>query len=125
MTNNRIIRKANRSPAQEAELAKVREEFQAGKPSLEELLESGEYEAPVSQRVYLATQMIAQRLKEAREQAGLSLADVAAMTGIDRSAISRVENGTHANPTVNTLSRLASVYHLQLTLGPEEEIAAS
>ena len=33
------------------------------------------------------------------------------------------ENGTHANPTLNTLSRLASVYHLQLMLGAEQEIA--
>lgn len=62
MTKHRIIRKANRTPVEEAELTKIREGVQAGKPSLDELIPFGDYEAPVSQRDYLATQMIAQRL---------------------------------------------------------------
>lgn len=38
---------------------------------------------------------------------GLSLADMKERTGIERSALSRLENNAEANPTVNTLTRYA------------------
>ena len=44
------------------------------------------------------------RLREFREQTGLSLAVVAERSGIDRPALSRLENGSR-NPTFATLSR--------------------
>src|SRR5689334_15381971 len=44
-------------------------------------------------------------LKAERERMGLSLADVADRTGIERSNLSRLENEAEANPTVATLSR--------------------
>jgi transcriptional regulator with XRE-family HTH domain len=43
----------------------------------------------------------------AREQAGLSLTDVADRSGIDKAALSRLENGLYSNPTINTLARYA------------------
>jgi DNA-binding phage protein len=43
-------------------------------------------------------------LKAKREQAGLSLAEVAEGSGIDQAALSRLENG-RGNPTARTLSR--------------------
>ncbi len=46
-------------------------------------------------------------LRKAREAAGLSLADVAERTGIDKAALSRIETGQHPNPTVSTLCRYA------------------
>lgn len=46
-------------------------------------------------------------LKAAREAKGLSLADVTELTGMDRSALSKLENGQRANPTVETLVRYA------------------
>ena len=46
-------------------------------------------------------------LKGERERQGLSLTDMKDRTGIDRSALSRLENNEDANPTVNTLARYA------------------
>ena len=56
-------------------------------------------------------------LREAREGQGLSLADVADRTGIDRSALCRLENYRSLNPTFATLTRYASAVGLRLTLG--------
>lgn len=47
------------------------------------------------------------RLKSAREAKGLSLADMTELTGMDRSALSKLESGQRANPTVETLVRYA------------------
>ena len=46
-------------------------------------------------------------LRRERERLGLSLADVAKRAGIDKGALSRLENGRQLNPTVNTLARYA------------------
>jgi transcriptional regulator with XRE-family HTH domain len=47
-------------------------------------------------------------LKKHREAKGLSLADVAERSGMDRSAVSRLENGVYLNPTLDTLYRYAT-----------------
>ena len=46
-------------------------------------------------------------LRKHRERQGLSLTDVANRSGMDRAAISRLENGIYLNPTVDTLYRYA------------------
>ena len=46
-------------------------------------------------------------LKAAREAKGLSLADLTELTGMDRSALSKLETGQRGNPTVDTLVRYA------------------
>jgi hypothetical protein len=46
-------------------------------------------------------------LRTAREQRGLSLADVREKTGMDRSGISKLESGARDNPTLATLIRYA------------------
>lgn len=46
-------------------------------------------------------------LKAEREKQGLSLSDVAARCGIDKGALSRLENSEDVNPTVATLERYA------------------
>jgi DNA-binding XRE family transcriptional regulator len=46
-------------------------------------------------------------LRQAREKAGLTLADVADRSGIDKASLSRLENGFYPNPTINTLARYA------------------
>lgn len=51
--------------------------------------------------------MLCAQLKAAREAKGLSLADVTKLTGMDRSALSKLETGQRANPTVETLVRYA------------------
>ena len=47
------------------------------------------------------------QLRHAREARGLSLADLTTLTGMDRSAISKLESGKRPNPTVETLVRYA------------------
>lgn len=46
-------------------------------------------------------------LRAERERLGLSLADIHDRTGIDRAALSRLENSEDANPTLATLERYA------------------
>src|SRR5690606_13578611 len=46
-------------------------------------------------------------LRNAREAQGLSLADLSERTGIDRSALSKLENRRNLNPTFATLARYA------------------
>src|SRR5262249_41628968 len=56
------------------------------------------------------------QLKAAREAKGLSLADVTEITGMDRSALSKLENGQRANPTVETLVRYAEAVGKRLVV---------
>lgn len=104
----RIHKKIDRTPEEAARLQAVREQFQERKPSLADLVGSGEYNEPVTQGEYVFLRQLAAALKSAREGAGLSLADVEAKSGIDKAALSRLENGQQLNPTLNTLTRYAS-----------------
>jgi DNA-binding phage protein len=52
-------------------------------------------------------QVLLAQLKAAREAKGLSLADLTEMTGMDRSALSKLETGQRGNPTVETIVRYA------------------
>ncbi len=47
-------------------------------------------------------------LRKVREAQGLSLGDVQRLTGIDRSALSKLERGERTNVTVDTLTRYAA-----------------
>jgi DNA-binding XRE family transcriptional regulator len=47
-------------------------------------------------------------LKEARATQGLTLAEVAQRTGIERPNLSTLENASDPNPTINTLRRYAA-----------------
>jgi ribosome-binding protein aMBF1 (putative translation factor) len=64
------------------------------------------------------------QLKAAREAKGLSLADLTELTGMDRSAVSKLETGQRANPTVETLVRYAEAVGKRLVVSladaPEE-----
>ena len=60
-------------------------------------------------------ELIKQR-KAAREAKGLSLADLTDLTGMDRSALSKLETGQRANPTVETLVRYAEAVGKRLVV---------
>ena len=60
------------------------------------------------------------QLKAAREAKGLSLADVTDLTGMDRSALSKLETGQRANPTVETLVRYAEAVGKRLVVSLTE-----
>ena len=106
----RTHRKIHHAPEEKARLQAIRDQFQTERPSLDELVVSGEYSEPVQHGMTLDAMHIASLLKQAREEAHLSLADAAERCGLDRSAISRLENGLYENTTINTLNRLAGAY---------------
>jgi ABC-type phosphate transport system auxiliary subunit len=55
-------------------------------------------------------------LRAERERQGLSLADINVRTGIDKAALSRLENNEDANPTLNTLERYAQAVGKQMVV---------
>jgi DNA-binding XRE family transcriptional regulator len=57
-----------------------------------------------------------QQLKAAREERGLSLSDLTQITGMDRSALSKLETGRRPNPTIETLVRYAEAVGKRLIL---------
>lgn len=57
-----------------------------------------------------------EELRAAREKQGLSLNDLTRLTGMDRSAISKLETGQRPNPTVETLTRYAQAVGKRLVL---------
>jgi ribosome-binding protein aMBF1 (putative translation factor) len=61
-------------------------------------------------------QEVVEQLKAAREARGLSLADLTELTGMDRSAISKLETGQRENPTVDTLVRYAEAVGKRLVV---------
>jgi ribosome-binding protein aMBF1 (putative translation factor) len=101
-------RKIERTAADKEELRAIREKFQREKPSLKQLVDSGDAAPPMTLGTYMSIQLLLQQLKKEREASGLSLADVAERTGMDRAAISRLENGYQMNPTIDTLTRYAA-----------------
>ena len=110
-------RKIERTPEERARLKAVREEFQARKPTPAELAASGEYDPPIPAAAYFGVMVVLKRLREAREAAGLSLADLADRTGMDKAALSRLETGRQGNPTVGTLARYAHALGKTMTFG--------
>jgi DNA-binding XRE family transcriptional regulator len=56
------------------------------------------------------------QLRAAREAKGLSLSDLTELTGMDRSALSKLETGQRANPTVETLVRYAEAVGKRLVV---------
>jgi len=59
---------------------------------------------------------IVRQLKAARERQGLSLADLAARTGIAKPNLSRFENTTRGMPKLDTLNRVADELGLSLRI---------
>ncbi len=114
MVVERIYRKTARTPEEKARIEAIREKFQREKPSLEDLIASGEYDGPVPQGAYLELRRLMHLLRTARERQGLSLADIAERTGIDKAALSRLETGKQINPTIDTVWRYAHAVGKQL-----------
>ena len=55
-------------------------------------------------------------LKTTREALGLSLADIKAYTGIEKSNLSRLENDPLANPTIDTICRYAEAVGKEIVI---------
>ena len=106
-----ITRDRKLTPEEAAKYRKIREEIELEKPEIITKAQKARREA---RRKELAAVM--QELKAAREAKGLSLADVYQQTGIDRSALSKLENVTNENPTIETLLRYAEVVGKRLEI---------
>lgn len=62
---------------------------------------------------------VGRAFRERRAAAGRSLEDVAAESGIDQSALAKIERGANPNPTVGTLARVASALGARITIAVE------
>jgi len=96
----RIIRDRRLTPDEAAKYKAVREQVAGELPEL--IARHHERMTTLDQ-----LQDVLAQLKAAREAKGLSLADLTELTGMDRSALSKLETGQRANPTVETLVRYA------------------
>ncbi|HJT35672.1 MAG TPA: helix-turn-helix domain-containing protein [Pirellulales bacterium] len=117
MTLNRANQRRYSPTADErAAIKSIRERAQRDKPGLSELVASGEYTDPMPLGDYIELVQTVAALRRAREEAGLSLADIAERTGMDRGAVSKLETGVHGNPTMATLQRYAAALGKQLVV---------
>ena len=103
----RIVRDRPMTPEETAKYRKIREQVDSEVPEL--IARHHERVAALDKVDELLKQ-----LRAAREQQGLTLADVSERTGMDRSALSKLESGNRPNPTVETLVRYADAIGMRL-----------
>jgi DNA-binding XRE family transcriptional regulator len=97
----------------------IREKFRNWHPSPEELIATGEGANFDLHGEYRELRPLVEEIKRAREEAGLTLAEVSRRCGIDQPALSRLENGHNKNPTLDTLWRYAAALGRRLILTTE------
>jgi DNA-binding XRE family transcriptional regulator len=105
----RVIRDRRLTPEEAAKYQAIREQIAEELPDL-----IARHHARGAIRDHL--QELLQQLKAAREEKGLSLADVTELTGMDRSALSKLESGLRPNPTLETLARYAEAVGKRLVV---------
>ncbi len=102
--------------------------FRADEHSIRDALERERQEhgeiattdVPTDPEDAIATARFIGGLRQHRENAGLSLGDVAERSGLDKATLSRLENGWYPNPTLNTLARYARGIGKRMVLGLED-----
>ena len=105
----RVTRNRRLSPGEAASYDAVRSQVVDELPEL-----VARHAARLAAREELET--LVQELKAAREAQGLSLADLSRLTGMDRSALSKLETGQRPNPTLETLARYAEAVGRRLVV---------
>lgn len=105
----RITRNRQLTPEEAAKYRAIREQVAEELPDL-----IARHQDRMANRDQLRE--LLQQLKAAREAKGLSLADLTALTGLDRSALSKLETGQRANPTIETLTRYAEAVGKRLVV---------
>ncbi len=108
MSVRRVYQKAQRSPEQLAELRAVRERYQREKPSPAKALAQSGHEQLVPLGEVILLHHVLALLKQERERQKLTLADLEERTGISQAALSRLETGKAANPTIDTIYRISA-----------------
>jgi DNA-binding XRE family transcriptional regulator len=105
----RIIRDRKLTPKEAEKYTKIREQVAGELPDL--IARHYQRTATLDQ-----VQKLLGQLKSAREEKGLSLSDLTEITGMDRSALSKLETGQRPNPTVETLVRYAEAVGKRLVV---------
>jgi DNA-binding XRE family transcriptional regulator len=105
----RTIRDRRLTPDEAAKYRQVREQVERELPEL-----VARHQERMTTLESLET--LFPQLKAAREARGLSLSELTALTGIDRSALSKLESGQRPNPTLHTLVRYADAVGKQLVV---------
>ena len=114
MTTRRINRDRKLSPEEAAKYRKIRAQIAGELPEL--ITRHHDRMAAYDQFAELLRQ-----LRVAREERGLSLAELTELTGMDRSALSKLETGRRSNPTVETLVRYADAVGKRLVVSLADE----
>src|SRR5438270_7109399 len=114
MTNKRL-QTPKWTPAHQARHKSIRQEF-LHRPTQEQLQATGDYEGPMKSGAYFLVRVLLHDLKKSRQAAGLTLAAVSKITGIDQATLSRLENGRQPNPTIDSLWRYARAIGRSLVL---------
>lgn len=109
ITMKRIIRERQLTPTEAAQNKAIREQVAQELPEL--ITRHQERLASLDQ-----LQELLIHLKAAREAKGLSLSQMMELTGMDSSALSKLETGQRANPTVETLVRYAEAVGKRLVV---------
>ena len=109
MAPQRMTRNRRLTPEEAAKYREVREQVAQELPEL--IARHDERMIALDQLADLVRQ-----LKAAREEKGLSLADMTRLTGMDRSALSKLETGQRLNPTIETLVRYADAVGKRLVV---------
>jgi len=109
MTLRRITRDRHLAPEEAAKYRGIRAQIAEELPEL--ITRHSERLVALDQLADLVEQ-----LKVAREEKGLSLADLTRLTGMDRSALSKLETGQRLNPTIETLVRYADAVGKRLVV---------
>src|SRR5947209_14656450 len=125
MSGKHIQKKTEWTAADRERRRKARELFK-DKPTIEQLVARGELSGnTVPLGLYVQIQQLLHDLKKARTSAGLTLAEVAERTGMDKAVLSKLENGQHGVPTLPSLARYAPAvwFQLSFTLMPDREAA--
>lgn len=90
-----------------AERTRLRELRAQIEEEREEIVAEGRRHKAAHEAVVARLREVMQLLRSERTRQGLSLADMQTRTGIARSALSRLETDSAANPTLATIARYA------------------
>ena len=103
-----VQRKISRTPDELSKLKADRERYQREKPTPDDLLAESGQERFIRHGDYLMLLGLMAALKRERERQKLTMAQMSELTGIDKAALSRLETGKNANPTLDTMNRIAA-----------------
>ena len=118
--NDKPRKKIALTAEQWAQHRAIRAAFRDWHPGPEELIASGAAARLGLNVQYAPARELLAVLKQERQAAGLSLAEVSRRCGIDQPALSRLENGHNGNPTVETLWKYAAALGKRLVLSTED-----